>query len=82
MSTDNIGGAGGDWMSYFSTGGDELSTKCYANDVPIQQQLNAANTTLLEALDTFTQSTHGALIAQNKTPVVWEEMVLEWNLTL
>ena len=68
--------------SYFSTGGDELNTKCYANDVPTQQQLNATNTTLLEALDTFTHSTHVALIAQNKTPVVWEEMVLEWNLTL
>ncbi|KAF8551874.1 glycoside hydrolase family 20 protein [Imleria badia] len=68
--------------SYFSTGGDELNTNCYVNDTLTQQQLNSTNTTLAQALATFTNSTHGALIAQGKTPVVWEEMVLEWNLTL
>ncbi|KAG8214807.1 glycoside hydrolase family 20 protein [Butyriboletus roseoflavus] len=68
--------------SYFGTGGDELNTNCYVNDTLTQQQLNATNTTLFEALATFTQSTHGALIAQGKTPVVWEEMVVTFNLTL
>jgi len=68
--------------SYFSTGGDELNTNCYVNDTLTQQRLNSTNTTLIEALATFTNSTHGALIAQGKTPVVWEEMVLQWNLTL
>ncbi|KAG1802560.1 glycoside hydrolase family 20 protein [Suillus subaureus] len=68
--------------SYFSTGGDELNTNCYTDDYPTQQQLNSTGTTLNDALDTFTQSTHGALIAQGKTPVVWEEMVLDWNITL
>ncbi|KAH0832246.1 hypothetical protein J3R83DRAFT_13220 [Lanmaoa asiatica] len=68
--------------NYFSTGGDELNTNCYAHDIPTQQQLNSTNTTLVEALATFTQSTHSALIARGKTPVVWEEMVLQWNLTL
>ena len=68
--------------SYFSTGGDELNTNCYANDIPTQKQLNSTNTTLIEALQMFTDSTHGALIAQGKTPIVWEEMVLEFNLTL
>jgi hexosaminidase len=59
---------------YFSTGGDELNTNCYANDYLTQQQLNSTGTTLNGALDTFTQTTHGALIAQGKTPVVWEGM--------
>ncbi|KAG1888014.1 glycoside hydrolase family 20 protein [Suillus fuscotomentosus] len=67
---------------YFSTGGDELNTNCYANDYLTEQQLNRTGMTLNGALDTFTQTTHGALIAQGKTPVVWEEMVLDWNITL
>ncbi|KAF8133373.1 glycoside hydrolase family 20 protein [Boletus edulis] len=68
--------------SYFSTGGDELNTNCYVNDTLTQQQLKSANTTLAGALATFTNSTHSALIAEGKTPVVWEEQVLVWNLTL
>ena len=68
--------------SYFSTGGDELNTNCYVNDTLTQQQLKSTDTTLAQALATFTNSTHSALIAQGKTPVVWEEMVLTWNLTL
>ncbi|KAG1725007.1 glycoside hydrolase family 20 protein [Suillus paluster] len=67
---------------YFSTGGDELNTNCYANDYLTQQQLNSTGMTLNGALDAFTQTTHGALIAEGKTPVVWEEMVLNWNITL
>jgi hexosaminidase len=58
--------------SYMSTGGDELNTNCYANDYPTQLQLNSTNTTLNDALSTFTQITHAALIAEGKTPVVWE----------
>jgi hexosaminidase len=58
--------------SYFSTGGDELNTNCYTNDYPTQQQLNSTGMTLNDALNTFTQVTHGALIAEGKTPVVWE----------
>ncbi|KAG9315523.1 hypothetical protein JVU11DRAFT_3139 [Chiua virens] len=68
--------------SYFSTGGDELNTNCYVNDTLTQQQLNSTNTTLIQALQSFTNTTHSALIAQGKTPVVWEEMVLQFNLTL
>jgi hexosaminidase len=59
---------------YFSTGGDELNTNCYTEDYITQQQLNSTGTTLNDALDTFTQTTHSALIAQGKTPVVWEGM--------
>ncbi|KAG6375926.1 glycoside hydrolase superfamily [Boletus reticuloceps] len=62
---------------YFSTGGDELNTNCYINDTLTQQQLKSANTTLAGALATFTNSMHSALIAEGKTPVVWEEQDLD-----
>ncbi|OBZ71293.1 Beta-hexosaminidase 2 [Grifola frondosa] len=66
----------------FSTGGDELNTNCYAADAPTQASLNATGRTLEQALDVFTQATHKALELQGKTPVVWEEMVLDHNVTL
>ena len=56
----------------FSTGGDELNVKCYPDDEETQASLNATGKTLEQALDTFTQTTHKALIAEGKTPVVWE----------
>lgn len=58
--------------SYFSTGGDELNTNCYAKDYPTQLQLNSTGMTLNSALNTFTQVSHAALMAEGKTPVVWE----------
>jgi hexosaminidase len=57
---------------YFSTGGDELNQKCYADDQQTQQELKATGETLDQALSKFTVSTHTALIAEGKTPVVWE----------
>lgn len=68
--------------SYFSTGGDEININCYDQDAPTQKQLNATGQTLEQALDTFTQTTHAAIIEEGKTPVVWEEMVLANNVTL
>ena len=56
----------------FSTGGDELNTNCYAADADTQKDLKASGKTLEQALDTFTQASHKALIADGKTPVVWE----------
>jgi hexosaminidase len=67
---------------YFSTGGDEINTECYAIDEPTQADLNATGKTLLQALNTFTQSTHEVLEKSGKTPIVWEEMVLSFNVTL
>ncbi|KII91062.1 glycoside hydrolase family 20 protein [Plicaturopsis crispa FD-325 SS-3] len=68
--------------SLFSTGGDEVNIPCYDADPETQKTLNATGKTLEQALDTFTQATHGSLIKEGKTPVVWEEMVLEHNITL
>ncbi|KAH9044042.1 N-acetylhexosaminidase [Lactarius deliciosus] len=64
----------------FSTGGDEINARCYQDDAQTQQELGGK--TVAQALDTFTQATHGALKSLGKTPVVWEEMVLNFNLTL
>jgi hypothetical protein len=57
---------------YFSTGGDELNTECYANDTETLQILNSTGQTLQQALNVFIETTHGALEKQGKTPVVWE----------
>ena len=58
--------------SYFSTGGDEINTKCYEADAQFQQELNATGATFDIALDSFIQNVHGPLAEVNKTPVVWE----------
>ncbi|EPQ54821.1 N-acetylhexosaminidase [Gloeophyllum trabeum ATCC 11539] len=67
---------------FVSTGGDELNVNCYDQDPVTQATLNATGQTLEQALDTFTQATHGALKEAGKTPIVWEEMVLDHNVTL
>ncbi|KAJ7162970.1 beta-hexosaminidase [Mycena filopes] len=67
---------------YFSTGGDELNTECYAKDAQTQADLKKAGKTVEQALNSFTQATHGALAKLGKTPVVWEEMVLDHTVTL
>jgi len=66
----------------FSTGGDEVNTYCYDTDYETQQELNSTGMTLNDALNVFTAATHGALAGLGKTPIVWEEMVLDFNLTL
>ncbi|KAI0250413.1 N-acetylhexosaminidase [Lactifluus subvellereus] len=64
----------------FATGGDEINARCYQADAQTQHDLGGR--TLNQALDGFTQATHGALRNLGKTPVVWEEMVLNYDLTL
>ncbi|KAF8627399.1 hypothetical protein AX17_006214 [Amanita inopinata Kibby_2008] len=67
---------------YFSTGGDEINQNCYAKDAQTQADLSQQGKTLEQALDTFTQATHGALKSAGKTAAVWEEMVLDHSVTL
>ncbi|TRM59407.1 glycoside hydrolase family 20 protein [Schizophyllum amplum] len=68
--------------SYFSTGGDEINTLCYEDDEQFQQELSATGATFDSAFDAFIQQVHGSLAEVNKIPVVWEEMVLNHNVTL
>ena len=67
---------------YFSTGGDEINTKCYADDSQTQQALSASGKSLAQALDAFVQAEHKALESVGKTAVVWEELVLTYPVTL
>jgi hexosaminidase len=62
---------------YFSTGGDEINMRCYQEDPVIQASLNSTGKTMQQALASFTAETHGALLESGKTPVVWQEMVLD-----
>ena len=57
-----------------STGGDEINAKCYEQDAETQADLKSSGRTLEQALDVFTQKTHGAIEAVGKTPAVWEGM--------
>lgn len=68
--------------NYFSTGGDEINTKCYTDDPQTQAALNASGKTFVQALDEFTQAEHKALRGVGKSPVVWEELVLTFPVTL
>jgi hexosaminidase len=68
--------------NYFSTGGDEINTKCYADDPQTQAALNASGKTFVQALDDFTQAEHKALRDVGKRPIVWEELVLTFPVTL
>ncbi|KAF8073498.1 glycoside hydrolase superfamily [Lyophyllum atratum] len=56
----------------FSTGGDELNMNCYAKDSQTQADLSSSGRTFEQALNTFTQASHKALIDLGKTPVIWE----------
>jgi hexosaminidase len=67
---------------YLSTGGDELNIPCYMTDNATVAQLHATGQTLEQALNTFTQATHGAVHKAGKSPIIWEEMVLVHNVTL
>ncbi|KAH9907122.1 N-acetylhexosaminidase [Fomitopsis serialis] len=68
--------------SMISTGGDEIQTYCYDMDEETQYDLNSTGRTFNEALTDYVHGTHGALAAAGKTPAVWEEMVLDYNLSL
>ncbi|CCM03742.1 uncharacterized protein FIBRA_05888 [Fibroporia radiculosa] len=65
-----------------STGGDEVNLVCYQDDYETQYDLNSTGRTLNGALNDFVMGNQAALIEKGKTPAVWEEMILDFNLTL
>ena len=67
---------------FFSTGGDEINKRCYAEDDVVQGTLNKTGRTFEQALDDFTQKTHAAILESGKTPVVWQEMVIDHRVKL
>ncbi|GAA6022189.1 hypothetical protein JCM10207_003937 [Rhodosporidiobolus poonsookiae] len=67
---------------YFSTGGDEINEACYAHEAAVSRTATLAKRNIDELLGPFVQSLHTAVRETGKTPVVWEEMVLEHPLDL
>ncbi|ESZ95573.1 glycoside hydrolase family 20 protein [Sclerotinia borealis F-4128] len=67
------------YSSYFHTGGDEVNVNTYLLDPTVQSNDTAVLKPLIQA---FVDRNHKQLRAAGLTPVVWEEMITTWNLTL
>lgn len=67
------------YSSYFHTGGDELNVNAYNLDETVRSN---ASEVIQPFLQKFVDFNHAKLRAAGLTPIVWEEMLLTWNLTL
>ena len=67
------------FASVFHTGGDEINANVYALDPTV----NSADPTVIQPLlQAFVDHAHGIARSYGLTPIVWEETLLTWNLTL
>jgi hexosaminidase len=67
------------YTSYFHTGGDEYK----ANNSLLDPALETNDVTILQPmLQRFLDHVHGEVEKHGLRPLVWEEMVLEWNATI
>lgn len=67
------------YSAYFHTGGDEINLQIYNLDPTVKSNLTSVIQPLLQK---FVDFNHDKLRANGLTPIVWEEMLLVWNLTL
>ncbi|KAJ4303652.1 Glucosamine-6-phosphate isomerase (Glucosamine-6-phosphate deaminase) (GNPDA) (GlcN6P deaminase) [Kalmusia sp. IMI 367209] len=67
------------FSSYFHTGGDEVNKNAYLKDDTVKSNDSAILQPLMQK---FVDRNHDQVRAAGLTPIVWEEMLLEWNLTL
>ncbi|EON63851.1 hypothetical protein W97_03079 [Coniosporium apollinis CBS 100218] len=65
--------------SYFHTGGDEVNINTYLLDDTVRSNDTAVLQPLMQR---FIDFNHDRVREAGLTPVVWEEMLLTWNLTL
>lgn len=65
--------------SYFHLGGDEVNANAYTLDDTV---LSNDSTILQPLMQRFMDRNQAQLREAKFTPLVWEEMLLEWNLTL
>ena len=65
--------------SYFHSGGDEVNVQAYLLDESVRSNSTAVIKPLLQR---FIDSIHDQVRSAGLTPIVWEEMLLKWNLTL
>ncbi|KAF6813322.1 glycosyl hydrolase family 20 [Colletotrichum sojae] len=67
------------YSAYFHTGGDELNR----NDSMLDEGVRSNSTEVLQPLlQKFMDKNHARIRKHGLVPFVWEEMALEWNLTL
>ena len=67
------------YSAYFHTGGDEVNVNAYSLDETVKSN----DTTVLQPLmQKFLDRNHNQVRALGLTPIVWEEMLLQWNITL
>ncbi|KAF1838400.1 hypothetical protein BDW02DRAFT_565001 [Decorospora gaudefroyi] len=67
------------YSSYFHMGGDEVNRNAYLLD----DTVNSNDPAILQPLmQKFVDRIHDRVRGVGLTPVVWEEMLLEWNMTL
>lgn len=67
------------YTAYFHTGGDEVNANVYLLDEGVRSNEPSVIQPLLQKLIDFN---HEHVRAAGLTPIVWEEQLLQWNLTL
>lgn len=67
------------YSSYFHTGGDEVNMNTYLLDPTVKSNDKAVLQPLIQK---FVDRNHDQIRQAGLTPIVWEEMLLDWNLTL
>lgn len=69
----------GQYSTFFHSGGDEVNVNAYLLDDTVRSNSTAVLQPLMQK---FIDHVQGKITAAGLTPVVWEEMLLTWNLTL
>lgn len=67
------------YTAYFHTGGDEVNANSYTLDPTLKTN---DKQTIAKYIQKLVDRTHSHVRAAGLAPIVWEEMLLEWNITL
>lgn len=67
------------YSAYFHTGGDEVNVQAILLDPTVASNDSAV---IKPFLQRFVDRNHNQVRAAGLTPIVWEEMITTWNLTL
>lgn len=67
------------YSAYFHTGGDEVNMNTYLLDPTVESNDKAVLQPLVQK---FVNRNHDQIRLAGLTPIVWEEMLLDWNLTM
>ena len=67
------------YSPYFHTGGDEVNANVYLLDETVRSN---STSVIQPFLQNFVLRLHDIVRAAGLTPIVWEELLLDWNLTI